>query len=115
MLPNASRPSLDLTALKSLDTPPIDGMIGSMSQTLAKSSSKKKSVSDTGSNNPSRDSSGPCKTSKFHVIQSIVAEKTSKGKNKGKGKAKVDAPKHGSPKSSIGNASQRKPKYPCLL
>ena len=34
---------------------------------------------------------------------------------KGKGKGKVNAPKQGPPKSSIGESSQWKPKYPCLI
>ena len=38
-----------------------------------------------------------------------------KGKKKCKGKAKVDAPKQGPPKSSAGEYSQWKPKYPCLI
>jgi len=40
MLPNAPSPSSNLTALKSPTTPPIDGVIGSVSQTPMKSSSK---------------------------------------------------------------------------
>lgn len=104
--------SLDLTASKSLATPPIDGVIGYVSQTPVKSSSKQKSVSNIGSNDPSRNSLDPGKTSKVHVVQSTTADKNSKGKNNGKGKAKFDAPKQGPPKSSIGDASQRKPKCP---
>lgn len=93
MLLDAPTPSSDLTASKSLNTPPIDSVIGSMSQTSAKASSKKKPISSTGSNNPSKNSSNPGKTYKVHDVQSTTVDKTSKGKNKGKGKAKVDAPK----------------------
>ena len=42
-------------------------------------------------------------------------DKSSKGKKKGKGKGKADVLKHGPPKSCAGDASQRKPKYPCLI
>lgn len=52
---------------------------------------------------------------KFHAVQSTVADKSYKGKKKGKGKAKADAPKHGPPKASIGDVSQQKSKYPCLI
>lgn len=68
MLLDVLRPSLDLTASKSPDTPPIDGVIGSMSQTPAKASSKHKSVSNIGSNNTSKNSSCLRKTSKVHVV-----------------------------------------------
>lgn len=115
MLLDAPRPSSDLTASPTTDTPPVDDVIGSMSQTLAKASLKQKSVSNTGSNNPSKNSSNPCKTSEVHVVYSTAIDKSSKGKNKGKGKAKVDAPKQDPPKSSTDDASRRKSKYPCLI
>lgn len=40
MLPNSPRPSSDLTTLKSFATPLVDGVIGFVFQTPAKSSSK---------------------------------------------------------------------------
>jgi hypothetical protein len=96
----------DLTASKSPDVPPVDGVIGSVSQTSTKASSKQKSVSNTGSNNPSKNSSNPGKTSEVHVVQSTTADKASKGKKKGKGKAKADTPKQDPPKSSVDDASK---------
>jgi hypothetical protein len=48
------RPSSDPTTSKSPATPPVDGVIGSVSQTPAKSSSKQKSVSNTASNSSLR-------------------------------------------------------------
>lgn len=44
VLPDAFRPSFDLKTSKSLTTPLVDGVIGSVTQTLAQSSSKQKSV-----------------------------------------------------------------------
>lgn len=41
-------------------------------------------------------------------------DKSSNGKKKGKGKGKADSLKQGPPKSSVGDASKQKPKYPCL-
>ena len=105
MLLDAPRPSSDLIASKSLATPPVDGVIDSMSQTPEKSSSKQKMVLNTGSNDPFGNSLGPHKTFEVHAIQSTIAEKSSKGKKKGKGKAKVDSPKQGPPKLSANNAS----------
>jgi len=40
LLPNVPRPSSDLTTYKSLATPPINGVIGLVTQTPTKSSSK---------------------------------------------------------------------------
>lgn len=91
MLLDAPRPSLDLTASKFPDTPPVDNVIGSMSQTPSKDSSKQKLVTNTGSNNPSKNSSSPDKTSEVHVVQYTTSNKYSKGKKKGKCKAKVDS------------------------
>lgn len=115
MLPNAPRPSSYLTTSKSLDTPPVDGVIGYVSQTSTKSSSKQKSVLHTCSHNPSKNSSSSGKTSEVHAIQSTAIDKAYKGKRKGKGKAKADAPKYDPPKSSVDGSSKRKPKYPCLI
>lgn len=63
VLPNAPRPSSELTTSKSLATPLVDGVISSVTQTPKKSSSKQKSVSNTTPNDSSRNSSGPGKTS----------------------------------------------------
>ena len=63
ILSDAPRPSLDPTSLKSLDVPPIDGIIGSISQTSTKASSKQKYVSNIVSNPPSKNSLNPGKTS----------------------------------------------------
>lgn len=41
VLPNAPRPSSDLTKYKSPATPPVDGVIGLVTQTPAKNSSNK--------------------------------------------------------------------------
>lgn len=115
MFPNAPRPSSDPTSSKSPDVPPIDGIIGSVSQTSTKTSSKQKYVSDIGSNHPSKNPLDPSKTSEVHVVQSTMADKASKGKNKGKGKAKSNTLKHHPPKSSTNDASKQKLKYPCLI
>ena len=80
-------------------------MIGFVSQTPVKASSKQKSISNTGSNNPSKNSSNLGKSSELNAFHSLVADKTSKGKNKGKGKAKVDSPKQDPPKSDVDDAS----------
>lgn len=93
MFLDAPRPSSDLTTSKSLDVPPVDGMIGFVSHTSTKSSSKKKCVLNTHFNNPSKNSSNLGKTSKLHDVQSTVEDKASKGKKKAKGKAKVDTQK----------------------
>lgn len=115
MFPDAPRPSSYLTTSKYPATPPVDGVIGLVTQTPAKSSSKQKLVSNTTPIDPSCKSSGPGKTSEVHVVQSTAVDKSSKGKKKWKGKGKFDAPKQGPPKSSVGDASQQKPKYPCLI
>jgi len=82
MFPDAPRLKLDLIASKSPATPHVDGVNSSVSQTPAKSSSKKKSVSNTCSNDPSRNPPGPGKTSEVHIVQTTTADKSSKGKNK---------------------------------
>lgn len=46
LLPNAPWPSSDPVASKSPVVPPVDGVIGSVSQTPTKTSSKQKSVSN---------------------------------------------------------------------
>jgi len=115
MLPDAPIPSSDLATSKSLDTPPVDGVIFLVTQTPAKSSSKQKSFSNTSSNDSSHNLPSLGKTSEVHAVQSTTKEKSYKDKNKGKGKVKVDALKQGPPKSSIGDASQWKPNYPCLI
>ena len=89
---------------------PVDGVIGSFSKTSTKASSKQKYVSNTGSNNTSKNSSNPGKTFEVNVIQSTAADKASKDKKKGKGKSKYDTPKQDPPKSSVDDASKRKPK-----
>lgn len=43
LLPNAPRPSTDPASSKSPNVPPVDGIIGSVSQTSNKASSKQKS------------------------------------------------------------------------
>jgi len=91
---------------KSPDVPPIDGVIIFVSQTSTKASSKQKSISDTASNNPSKNYSNLGKTSKVHVVQSIAADKASKGKKKGKGKAKIDTLKQDPPKSFVDDVSK---------
>lgn len=106
MLPDAPRPSSDLTASKSPDTPPVDGVIGFMSQTSVKASLKHKFITNTSSNNPSKNSFSPSKTFEVHVVDSTTTNKASKGKNKGKVKAKFDAPKQDPPKSSVDDASE---------
>lgn len=106
MFLDAPRPSSDPTTSKSPDVPPVDGVIGSVSQTSTKTSSKQKSVSEIGSNNPSKISSNPSKTSEGHVVQSTVADKASKCKKKCKGKAKTDTPKQDPPKSFVDDASK---------
>ena len=93
MLPDAPRPSSDVATSKSPATPPVDGVIGLVSQVLAKSSSKHKSVSNTASNDYSCNSPSPGKTSEVHAIQSTIVNKPYKGKKKGKGKGKSEAPK----------------------
>lgn len=98
ILPDARRPSLDLTASKYPDVPPVDSVIGYMSQASTKSSLKQKFVSNTGSNTPSKNSSSPCKTTEVHVVQSTAIGKAYKGKKKGKGKAKVISLKQDPPK-----------------
>lgn len=67
-------------------------------------SSKKKYVSNTSSNNPLKNLSNPSKTSKVHAVKSIAANKVSKGKKKGKGKPKTDTSKHDPPKSFVDDA-----------
>jgi len=89
MLPNAPRTTFDLTALKSLTTPPLGGVIGSMSHIPMKSSSKQKLVSNTSSNDPSRNSLCPDKTSEVHVVQSTIVDKSSKGKIRSKARPKM--------------------------
>jgi len=93
VLPDAPRPYLDLTASKSPDVPLVDGVISSMSQTSTKDYLKSKSISNTGSNNPSKNSSSPGKTSEVYDVQSTAVDKAFKGKKKGKGKAKSNAPR----------------------
>ena len=115
LLPNAPRPSSDLATSKSLAIPLVDGVIGSVSQTPAKTSSKQKSVSNFAPNSSSQNTLAPGKTSEVHVVQSTTADYSLKGKRKGKGRAKVEAPKHGPPKSSTGESLQWKPKYPCFI
>ena len=115
MLPDSLRPSSDLASSKFPDVPPVNGIIGSVSQTSTKASSKQRSASDTGSNHPSKNPSNPGKTSEVRAVQSTMVDKASKGKKKGKGKAKCDTPKQDPPKSSVDYVSKRKPKYPCLI
>lgn len=115
MLIDAMRPSFDLKASKCPNMPPIDGVIGYVSQNPTKASSKQKMVSNTSSNNPSKNSSSPSKKYKVHVFQSTAIDKSSKGKKKGKGKAKSDAPKQYPPKPFVDEAYPRKLKYPCLI
>ena len=115
MFPNAPRPSLNLVASKSPDVPLVDGVIGLVSQTSIKTSLKQKFVSDTSSNNPSKNSSNPGKTSEVHVVQSTAVDKASKGKKKGKVKSKTDTSKQDPPKSFIDDASKHKLKYPYLI
>ena len=55
------------------------------------------------------------KPTKFNVVQANPTDNSSKGKKKGKGKAKADTPKQYSQKPRIGDGSQHKPKYPCLI
>lgn len=115
MFPDAQIPSSKLIASKSPDVPLVDGVIGYVSETSTKVSSKHKCVSNTGTNNPLKNSSSPGKTFEVHVVQSSAIDKASKGKKKGKGKAKANAPKKDPPKSSADGASNRKPKYPFLI
>ena len=115
LLPNAPRPSSNPTASKQPIVPPIDGVIGSVSQTPTKTSSKQKPISNAPPNNSSRNPPSPGKTLEVHTDQSTAVDKSSKGKKKGKVKAKVDAPKQGPPKFSAGESSQQKPKHPCPI
>ena len=105
VLPDVPRPSSDLMTSKSSATPHVDGVIGSVTHTPAKSSSKQKMVSNTASISPSQNSSGLGKTLEVHIVQSTAADKSLKGKKKGKAKGKSDAPKQGPPKPSAGDAS----------
>ena len=91
LLPNALRPSSDPTTSESPAVPPVDEVIGSVSQTPAKTSSKHKSASNATPNISSQNPPSPGKTSEVHIVQSTAVDKSSKGKNKCKGKAKVDA------------------------
>ena len=115
LLPNAPRPSSNPETSKPQVVCPIDGVIGLVSQTLAKSSFKQKSVSNAIPNILSRNPPGPGKTLEVHTVQSTTTDKSLKGKKKGKGKGKVDAPKQGPPKFFTGESSQQKLKYPCLI
>ena len=62
-LPDAPSRSSDPMTSNSQTTPPIDGVIGSVSQAPAKYSSKRKSASNTASNSPSQNPPGLGKTS----------------------------------------------------
>jgi len=95
--------------------PHVDGVIGLVSQTPAKSYSKQKLVSNVVPNSSSQNPPGTGKTSKVHAILSTTADKSSKGKKEGKGKGKANAPKQGPPKFSTGESSQWTPKYPYLI
>lgn len=64
LFPDALRPSTDPKSSKPPEKPPINGIIGSMTQNSNKSSSNKKSVLTTTSNPPSNPSLDPGKTSK---------------------------------------------------
>lgn len=68
--------------------PPVDGVIGSVSQTPAETSSKQKLVLNLTPNSSSQNPTGPVKSSEVHAVQSNAMEKSSKGKKKGKGKLK---------------------------
>jgi len=114
MFPDAPRTSSDLTSSKSPDVPHVDGIIGSVSQTSTKSSSKQNSISNTGSSH-SNNPPNAGKTSKVNVVHSTTADKASKGKKKGKFKSKSNTPKQDPPKSSADDASKRNLKYPCLI
>lgn len=101
---------------KALSTPYVNGVIGYVAQYSQKSSMtpmKQKSIAPT--ETASQSPSNPKKTSEVNVIQSTVAEKTSKGKKKGKGKNKSDMPKQETPKTHTNDGSKHKPKYPCLI
>ena len=80
-----------------------------------KNSSKYKSNIVNAPSTPSSNQKNPGKTSEVSVVQSDVADKSSKGKKKGKGKSKSDNPKEDSKNSSDDDSSTRKPKYPCLI
>jgi len=115
LLIDAQRPSMDTTSSKSLNIPPVDGIIESMSQTSNKASLKQKFVSNIASNPPSKPSSNPGKTSKVNVIRFTTIDKAPKDKKKGKEKVKFDTPKKDPPKSPTNDASKCKPNYPCLI
>jgi len=100
--------------LKSPDVPPIDGIIGSISQTSTKAS-KKKSVSNTISNPPLKNPSNLGKTSEVNVVQSTMEYRASKGKKKGKGKEKYNTPKQDPPKTSANDLSEHKMRYLFLI
>ena len=68
LLPNSPRPSSNPAASKSLAVPPVDGVIGSVSQTPTKTSSKQNLVSNAVPNNSSQNPPGPGKTSEVHAI-----------------------------------------------
>lgn len=106
ILPDAPRPSLDPTSLKSSDVPPIDGIMGSLSQNSTTTSSKQKSVLNTGSNHHSKNPSNLGKTSEVNVIQSTTTDNASKVKKKVQGKETSDTPKHNRPKSYNDDASK---------
>lgn len=88
LLPNAPRPSFDPVALKSPVVPHVDGVIGSISQDPAKTSSKQKSILNATPNNSSRNPPGPGKTLEVHAIQFTAMDKSLKGKKKEKAKLK---------------------------
>ena len=68
VLPDSPKPSSNLMTYKSLATPPVDGVIGSMTQTPTQSSSKQKLVSNTAHNDSSHNSSALGKTLEVHVV-----------------------------------------------
>ena len=112
LLPDAPRPGTS----KTLVTPPVDDIIGYVSQTSCKSSpSPVKKKSDPSTDTASQPPSNPCKTVEVNVVQSTSEDKASKGKKKGKGKAKADTPKQDSPKTNIDDGLKRKSKYHCLI
>lgn len=89
MFLDALRPSSHLTASKSPNVPPVDGVIGLVSQTSVKAFSKRKYVLRTGSNNPLKNSSSLGKTFEIHVVQCTKVYKASKGMKRAKVKPKL--------------------------
>lgn len=101
---------------KALQKPFFDGVIGSVNPSSKKSSTNpRKQKSNASDESTPQGGFNSGKNSKVNVVQSTMADKTSKGKKKGKAKNKSQQPKQDSPKPPPEEGAKRKPKYPCLI